>query len=141
MKRSVDASLERRATFDHMESTSLDTEAGEAAKTFFVRHLLRLARDYREAFPRPGFDGLEPAEMQVLLVLRDQPGLGVRKIANALDLARPSVSNAVRTLHERGYVREGGQDADGRCHPQHLTVAGSIVIDQFVAASRVVPAD
>lgn len=80
------------------------------------------------------FNGLEPAELQILLALREHPNATVTTLAETLELARPSVSNAIKTLHMRSYVGECRSDVDGRLHMQSLTSQGHALVDSFLSA-------
>lgn len=71
--------------------------------------LLIHARVGRRLYPRGGFDGLEPAELQVVVALWQQPNATAGDLARLLALSHSSVSNALRHLRERHLVGEGGE--------------------------------
>lgn len=119
-----------------MTATRLGTKAGEVDDAALIDRLLRLARDFRRAFPRHGFNRLEPAELQVLLLLTREPGLTVGGIARALPLARTSVSNALAALNERGYLFEVADRWDRRVRHQELTPGGATVVRAFIGEAR-----
>jgi len=116
----------------HMPETNVGSKAGEATMLRQIDRLLRVAHDYRRAFPRSGYRGLNPANLQVLLVLRRRGEMTVCDIATALRRPRPSVSNIVALLQQRDLVVGLGDSRDHRLHYQRLSSLGTTVADQFV---------
>jgi DNA-binding MarR family transcriptional regulator len=117
----------------HMPRANLGTREGEAVALREIDRLLRQIHDYRRSFPRTGYCGLTPLCLQVLLLLRQRGEMAVCDIATALFSARPTVSNAVALLHQKGLVVQSGDSRDRRLRYQCLSVLGASVIDDFVA--------
>jgi DNA-binding MarR family transcriptional regulator len=97
--------------------------------------LLAHARLGRRLYPRGGLDGLEPAEIQVLVVLWRYPERSVNDVAELLQLRRPSASNALAKLQAGGLVVEAvGEDARVRRH--RLTSAGRRTVRRVLVRAR-----
>lgn len=116
-----------------MPTTNLGGREGEAAFLREVDRLLRQVRDYRRSFPRTGYCELTPLCLQLLLLLRQRGEMAVCDLATALFTARPTVSNAISLLHQKGLVVQSGDSRDQRLRYQCLSVLGVSVVDDFVA--------
>jgi DNA-binding MarR family transcriptional regulator len=70
-----------------------------------------------------GGDLLTPAEVEVLRLVADQPGLTVRETADALHLAANTVSTLVGGLAERGLLDRRRDERDRRAVRLTVTAA------------------
>jgi DNA-binding MarR family transcriptional regulator len=98
-----------------------------------IDRLLRLAHEYRRAFPRGGYQGLNPLCLQVLLILRRRREMSICDIATALHSARPTISNTIAHLTHQGFLIESGDEHDRRLRYQRLSALGIAVADAFLA--------
>lgn len=98
-----------------------------------IDRLLRLAHEYRRAFPRGGYRGLNPLCLQVLLLLRRRTEMTICDIATALHCARPTISNTIAHLTHEGFLIESGDDHDRRLRYQRLSELGIEIADEFLA--------
>lgn len=114
-----------------MPQTNLGSREGEAVLLRQIDRLLRTTHDYRRSFPRAGYQGLTPLGLQVLLLLRQRGEMTVCDIAAALFSPRPTISNAVSLLHQKGLVVQSGDSRDLRIRYQCLSVLGASLIDDF----------
>lgn len=58
--------------------------------------------------------GMGGAQLWALSVVRDQPGIGINGLAQAMDIHQSTASNLVRTLSDRGLLEVVRDDADRR---------------------------
>jgi DNA-binding MarR family transcriptional regulator len=79
--------------------------------------------------------GLTPTQAQLLSRLRSEPaeGLRVDVLAAGLDVAHPTVSDALSALVRKGLVTRGREGPDGRSPTLHLTPAGERTADELEA--------
>lgn len=75
---------------------------------------------------------LSPLQMQILIVLRFHPHLdSVSTISAHLKLSNATVSDAMRTLTQKGYVYKQIDSEDGRRRPLALSSAGIAAAEQL----------
>jgi DNA-binding MarR family transcriptional regulator len=75
---------------------------------------------------------LSPLQMQILTLLRFQQQLNsVSALARHLDLADATVSDAVRMLVEKLYMKNIPDMTDGRRHILRLTADGTVVAEEL----------
>jgi len=67
--------------------------------------------------------GLGGAQVWALSVVRDQPGIGVSGLAQAMDIHQSTASNLVRSLAEKGLLEARREGADRRAVQLHLLPA------------------
>jgi len=72
--------------------------------------------------------GLGGAQLWALSVIRDQPGIGVVRLANAMDIHQTTASNLVKALVTAGFVAARRDGADRRTVQLHATQAGLRVL-------------
>ena len=87
-------------------------------------------------YPRGGFDGLEPNELQVLVALHLHSDRIVTDLVNQLQLGQGTVSTALASLHERGLVRPAVDRRDARRQRQRITPAGRRLVQHFASQAR-----
>ena len=116
----------------HTPEVNLGSGEGEATTLRQIDRLLRLAHEYRRNFPRAGYRGLNTDALQVLLLLRRRGEMALCDIATALLRPRPSISNVVALLQQRGLVISSGDAEDHRIHYQRLSELGIAIADGFV---------
>jgi DNA-binding MarR family transcriptional regulator len=75
--------------------------------------------------------GLGGAQVWALSVIRAQPGVGVKELAQTLDIQQSTASNLVRALVERDLVEARRNGADRRTVALHLLDAGAAVLAPF----------
>lgn len=70
--------------------------------------------------------GLSPLQIRILGFVCDHPGepVGVARLADELQVTRPTVSDSVALLVERGLLLRKPDPNDGRSHTLRLTSAG-----------------
>jgi DNA-binding MarR family transcriptional regulator len=79
--------------------------------------------------------GLTPTQAQLLSRLRSEPAerRRVDVLAAGLDVAHPTVSDALSALVRKGLVTRGREGPDGRSPTLHLTPAGERTADELEA--------
>lgn len=80
----------------------------------------RMTQDARRTYRDLGLE-IEPNWHAVLLLVEQEPGLGVADIARRLGLAHPSVSALVGQIAKRGFLRVVNDPQDGRRRTVKLT--------------------
>jgi DNA-binding MarR family transcriptional regulator len=98
-----------------------------------IRQLLATAVEARRAFPRGGFEGLEPNALQVLLALALRSEQSVGELAESLRLQHSTVSHALSELRQQNLATGRVSDQDGRRQVLQLTRRGKGLVDRFVA--------
>jgi DNA-binding MarR family transcriptional regulator len=85
---------------------------------------------------REGLDGppLRGAQLELLVLVEEEPGIGVAAAARRLHLAGSSVSTLVNQLVGAGLLVRGADPADGRAARLHPTPAASARIARWRAA-------
>ncbi len=70
--------------------------------------------------------GLSPLQLRVLGFVSEHPGdlVGVARLAEELQVTRPTVSDSVALLVEQGLLVRRPDPSDGRSHSLRLTAAG-----------------
>jgi DNA-binding MarR family transcriptional regulator len=69
--------------------------------------------------------GLGGAQVWALSVVRDQPGIGVGGLAQAMDIHQSTASNLVRSLVEKGLLEVRREGTDRRAVQLHLLPAAT----------------
>jgi DNA-binding MarR family transcriptional regulator len=77
--------------------------------------------------------GLGGAQVWALSLIQDTPGIGVGKLAEAMDIHQSTASNLVRALTERGFVQASRTSPDRRAVSLVLLTAGSEVLQRAPA--------
>lgn len=88
--------------------------------------------------------GLSPLQLRILGFVADHAGqsVGVARLAEELQVTRPTVSDSVKLLVERGLLARKPDPHDGRSHTLRLTAAGRKhlpVAEPFAAALATLP--
>ena len=96
---------------------------------------LALAGRTRRLFQNDALSGFEPAEVELLLALFLEPDQSVSELAKALEVARPTVSNALRSLSAKGLVTPRQDPKDGRVRRSRLSPSGRRVLRAFLKAA------
>ena len=95
----------------------------------FVLRLLQLS--IFEAFYRHFAElGLTPATYAILVMLRDNPGVGASDIASVLRLQLPNLIKLLNELEAAGLVKRTRSPNDGRAIELGLMSKGEKLIDQ-----------
>lgn len=115
-----------------MNPTSRQRDAF-AAELTAVTHALRRVVRRRLANDVPG-PVLPAAQVELLLVVEAEPGIGVAAAARALHLAGNSVSALVNLLVDVGLLRRQTDPADRRAAKLYLTPAARHRLDRWRAA-------
>lgn len=100
---------------------------GATAESRIVVALERIAMAYRVLLWNEGRNhGLSPVQVQLLLFLRFHPRERgkVSVLAQEFNLSKPTISESVRALEQKGLVNKHGDPADGRSQVIGLTPAG-----------------
>ena len=99
---------------------------------------LELARVSRLVYPRGGFKGWEPAELQVLLALVIKSDQTVGELAASLELKSPTVSNAVKRLAgaKPALVKAKADPSDARSKLLRVTAKGKALAERFLTHAR-----
>jgi DNA-binding MarR family transcriptional regulator len=103
-----------------------DIAAGGRLAAELVPALLRVRRLTRQRIRSEwGSPPLPEAQLELLRLLRKQPGMRVREAAELLGVAPNTVSTLVRQLGAAGLLERQTDAADGRATRLHLTAAAS----------------
>lgn len=96
---------------------------------------LRLAQVHFFAvfFEEFGATGLSPAELSILSLLAEQPGLRQIELGRLLRIKRSNMTKLMRGLELRGYVARRASPTDGRTVESYLTPEGDGVQRRFTA--------
>lgn len=94
---------------------------------------MRVLRQFRQVFNavKTHFQqvekrvGLGGAQVWALSVIRDEPGIGVGRLAEAMDIHQSTASNLVRILLERELIAASKDPADRRAVQLKLLPAGT----------------
>lgn len=78
--------------------------------------------------------GLSPIQIQILLFLAGhRPALcNVSQLAKEFNLAKPTISDAVRALNAKGLVEKDHSSVDGRSYTLVATQKGKALMDELV---------
>jgi DNA-binding MarR family transcriptional regulator len=80
--------------------------------------------------------GLSKAQIQILMLLRYQPGLTVSQARDALAMTVPTFARLAGELDELGLIVRERSHTDGRRHALSLSDAGLTVTAPFATALR-----
>ena len=97
----------------------------------------RLEREWASAF-QPW--ELTPPQAFTLRAVLDRPGLLQRELADALAIARPTLTRALDGLEDKGFIERRGRDGDGREQAVHPTAAAEAIRGALNEASGKVTA-
>lgn len=116
---------------DQAERARLSTAVfGDLARTVH-RTGQEVARLLRE-------DGLNPAQLQLLLAVREEPGCAQRRLGERLGTTAANVSMLVSRLETAGRLR---READGAANRLWLTEEGQALADRLGVAQQVYMAE
>lgn len=90
----------------------------------------------RELFPRGGFEGLDPAALQVLAALSAKTPATAEDLGALLVLDPSTVRHSLSLLRRKGLALESADEADRRRHPHAITDEGRQAFSEFVASVR-----
>jgi DNA-binding MarR family transcriptional regulator len=82
--------------------------------------------------------GLTTAQLRVLFLIRDQPGVTAGELANRLSVTPPTVSGIVDRLVRMDFVRREEDPSDRRLVRNQLTEAGARVCGQASEGSQLI---
>lgn len=76
--------------------------------------------------------GLSPIQIQILVFIQfhSDEKCKVSYLAQEFCLTKPTVSEAVKSLEQKGLVERRAETTDGRSHTLHLTTAGKTAVAQ-----------
>lgn len=74
--------------------------------------------------------GVGGAQLWALSIIRDQPGIGVNALAQAMDVHQSTASNLVKTLAEREYIVTSKAAQDRRSVQLHILPAGTRLLNK-----------
>ena len=97
---------------------------------------VRVLRQFRQVFNavKSHFQQMEKsagvggAQVWALSIIREQPGIGVNDVAQAMDVRQPTASNLVRSLAELGCIEVRKDAPDKRAVQLYLKAAGARVL-------------
>jgi len=72
--------------------------------------------------------GIGGAQLWALSIIREQPGIGVKALAAALNVRQPTASIIVRNLSQQGLVDAGRDGPDRRSVQLHIAAEGRKVL-------------
>jgi DNA-binding MarR family transcriptional regulator len=102
--------------------------------TGVITRLRRVLRSsVRQDFP---WESLPMAQVEVLQRLADEPGIGVRDLANRQRLATNTVSSLVQQMVTSGLVNRTPRPGDRRAVTLNLTRTGTEVLSAWQAANH-----
>ncbi len=105
---------------------------GPLGLTMRLRRIVdRMVSDARLLYRELGLD-IEPNWHAVLLLVNEQPNIGIAEIARQLGIAHPSASVLVKQLEQRGYLRRKNDSADGRRQVLNLTPAAKKKLPELI---------
>ncbi|MFD0690598.1 MarR family winged helix-turn-helix transcriptional regulator [Actinomadura fibrosa] len=79
---------------------------------------------------------VSPTQIRALQVLREQAGLSLRELAEALGMLPSAASRLCDRLEAAGFVTRGSDDSDGRRIALRLTRPGERLLDRITAQRR-----
>jgi DNA-binding MarR family transcriptional regulator len=94
------------------------------------------AARFRRLFPREGFEGLGPSELQMLLAVAAWPDLSHGEIAKCLAMEQSSVSEPLRNLLDLGLIASEVDPTDRRIKVVALLGAGEGLVSRYLDALR-----
>ena len=76
--------------------------------------------------------GISPIQIQILIFIQfhSDAVCKVSHLAQEFNLTKPTISEAVKALEQKGYVKRQTEKADARSHTLHLTDAGRALVAQ-----------
>lgn len=116
-------------------ATASDSPGGDAwSLTGVITRLRRVLRSsVRQDFP---WESLPMAQVEVLQRLADEPGIGVRDLAERQRLATNTVSSLVQQMVTSGLVNRTPRPGDRRAVTLHLTKTGAEILSAWQAANH-----
>jgi DNA-binding MarR family transcriptional regulator len=77
--------------------------------------------------------GISPIQIQILLFVSNHRSelCNVTHLAQEFNVTKPTVSDAVRVLHQKGYLEKDNSSADSRSYSLFVTEAGKKLIDRI----------
>lgn len=98
-----------------------------------VAALERLAEAFRALlWDKSKVLGISPIQIQILLFVRfhTDDKCKVSQLAQEFNVTKPTVSEAVKSLEQKGLLERNPDESDTRSHTLHLTVAGMDAVAQ-----------
>jgi len=93
---------------------------------------VEVAAQFHRYFPRSGFQGLSPAELQILLAVTAWPKLTASEIADALALERNSISKPLGKLEDAELVSSARSSSDGRSRVLEASQAAVELVNRYL---------
>jgi DNA-binding MarR family transcriptional regulator len=115
---------------------SQDSVHGSAGNWPEIAQAVETAARFRRLFPREGFEGLGPSELQVLLAVAAWPDLSHGELATCLALEKSSVSEPLRNLVSLGLVTAEALPTDRRSKVVSLSGAGEVLVSRYAETVR-----
>jgi DNA-binding MarR family transcriptional regulator len=104
----------------------------------YAGYHLRLAQDASfQAFAnRVGQGDIRPGSFTLLTLVRENPGITQTAISQASGRDKSTLTPALRSLEQAGYIERRRIDRDRRSYELHLTPAGTEAIARLSAHAR-----
>ncbi len=76
--------------------------------------------------------GISPIQIQILIFVHyhSDAACKVSHLAQEFNLTKPTISEAVKALEQKGYIERRTESTDARSHTIHLTEAGRALVAQ-----------
>ncbi|MCC7246927.1 MAG: winged helix-turn-helix transcriptional regulator [Saprospiraceae bacterium] len=78
--------------------------------------------------------GISPIQIQILIFVQfhGDEKCKVTYLAQEFNLTKPTISEAVKSLEQKGFIERRAESSDSRSHTLHLTEAGNSAVAQTV---------
>jgi DNA-binding MarR family transcriptional regulator len=94
---------------------------------------LAMVQFFEVFFAEFGETGLSPAELSILALLAEQPGLRQVELRRLLRIKRSNMTKLVRALEAKSLIERRASTTDGRTVESFLTADGDAVQRHFIA--------
>jgi DNA-binding MarR family transcriptional regulator len=99
-----------------------------------IAALERLSEGFRVLlWEKAKIHGISPIQIQILIFLKFHLGerCKVGQLALEFNLSKPTISEAVKTLEQKGLIFRQVENRDSRSHNIHLSEAGKIMVEEL----------
>ena len=117
-----------------MNGSAFDPKAQIGSADFkIIASLERLGEGFRVLlWEKAKVLGVSPIQIQILIFVQFHPDekCKVSHLAQEFNLTKPTISEAVKNLEQKGFIERQTETTDTRSHTIHLTEAGRSVVVQ-----------
>jgi DNA-binding MarR family transcriptional regulator len=85
--------------------------------------------------------GLRPVEFTILVLVKFNPGVTGKQLAQSLAVTAPNITLMLDKLSEKGLLERVRSEVDRRAQNVHLTAAGATLCEQVYAISKTMEQD